>query len=88
MLSMSLASLGWGTWWVALFLRVSLPEMAFGLRVPGAVSVLFGLCGLGVAVFTLRAKRSWLLFTLIPLLANASLLFVPWFASRWLAERG
>ena len=88
MLAMSLASLGWGTWWVALFLRVMVPSLGFGLRVPGFVSVAFALCGLVVVLFTLRAKRSWLWFTLIPLFANASLLLVPWFASRWLAERG
>ena len=39
--------------------------------------------GLAVALWTVRAKKSWLLFTLIPLFANASLLLVPWLARQW-----
>ena len=33
-----------------------------------------------MAVLTLRAKRSWLFFAHIPLMANASLFAMPWLA--------
>jgi hypothetical protein len=36
-----------------------------------------------VAVWTLRARRAWILFALAPLFANASLLLVPWLAREW-----
>ena len=84
---MSFATLGWGTWWLALLVRTVVPDWRFGLGVPGTLGCVFAVLGLAVAVFTVRAKRSWLLFTLIPLFANGSLLFVPWLASRW-SERG
>ena len=38
--------------------------------------------GLVVALLTLRARRAWVLFALVPLFANGSLLFMPWFASE------
>jgi len=82
MLSMTLSSLGWGTWWVVLFLRRFLPELEFGLRWPGIVSTVFAGAGLLVALFAVRATRSWMLFVAIPLLANGSLLLVPWLAAE------
>jgi hypothetical protein len=80
MLAMTLATLGWGTWWVALFLHHVGVEIV--LDVPSVVSVVFALAGLGVALLTLRARRSWIVFTLVPLFANASLLLVPWLAGE------
>jgi len=79
---MTLASLGWGTWWVLLFLRRLAPSLSIGLAIPGAVSTTFAVLGFVVAVLTLRARRSWLVFAHIPLLANASLFFMPWLASE------
>ena len=38
----------------------------------------FAAFGLLVAILTIRARKTWLLFTLVPLLANASLFLVPW----------
>jgi hypothetical protein len=40
-----------------------------------------------VALFTIRARRTWLLFTLVPLLANASLFLVPWLIETLRATR-
>lgn len=79
MLSMTLASLGWGTWWILLFVK-KLAGVSPGLLVPSVFSTVFAIMGLGIALLTLRARRSWLLFSLIPLLANASLLAMPWLA--------
>lgn len=87
MLSMTLASFGWGTWWILLFVRRLAPGIDVGLTLPSVVSTVFALLGLGVAVLTVRARKSWLIFTTVPLLANTSLLVVPWLASN-LAARG
>lgn len=81
MLSMTCASLGWGTWWILLLVK-KLSGHAPGLLLPSVLSILFAALGLGVALLTLRARRSWLLFALIPLLANASLLAMPWLAAE------
>ena len=82
MLSMTLASLGWGTWWVMLFLRKLAPNLTPGLAVPSTISTVFAVLGLGVAVWTFRARRSWMLFVMVPLLANVSLLCMPWLAAE------
>ena len=78
MYSMTAASFGWGTWWVVLFLRRFLPHLDPGLFWPTVLSMSFGLIGFAAALVTVRARRSWLLFALVPLGANLSLLFVPW----------
>jgi len=80
MLSMTLASLGWATWWIVLLVRKLAPGVALGIGVPAAISTVFALLGLAVAVLTLRARRSWILFVTVPLVANATLLLVPWLA--------
>ena len=82
MLSMTLASLGWGTWWSLLFLRKLAPDYTPGLLVPSTISTLFAIFGLLVAVLTFRARRSWMLFVTVPLLANTSLFFMPWLAAE------
>ncbi|MEW6073101.1 MAG: hypothetical protein AB1726_11000 [Planctomycetota bacterium] len=82
MLSMTLASLGWGTWWVLFLVHRLAPGFHVDLAVPSAVSLVFAALGFLVAVLTLRARRSWLLFAHIPLLANAALFLMPWFAAE------
>ena len=77
MLSMTLASLGWGAWWVTVILTRFAPEVAPGLRTTSIVSCSFAAAGFLVALWTVRARLAWLLVTLVPLLANASLLLVP-----------
>ena len=80
---MTLASLGWGTWWILLFVHRFAPSwVPEGLGVPGMISTVFAVAGLSVALFTLRAQRSWLYFVMIPLLANTSLLIVPLLAGE------
>ncbi len=80
---MSLATLGWGTWWCVLFVHHFAPGFEFSLALPSALSTAAALLGLGVAILTLRARRAWILFALVPLFANGSLLFVPWLAAEF-----
>ena len=79
---MTFATLGWGTWWVLLFVHKLVPERELGLFVPSVVSTTFAVLGLGLALLTVRARRSWILFVLVPVFANAGLLFVPWLATE------
>lgn len=77
MLSMVLASLGWGVWWIEVFLARVAPEYAPSLRTTALVGGAFALPGLVVAIWTIRAKAAWILITLVPLLANLSLIALP-----------
>lgn len=74
---MTLASLGWGVWWVTAFLMRFAPEHAPSVDGAITVSCIFATVGLLVALWTIRARLSWILITLVPLLANASLLMLP-----------
>ncbi len=79
---MTLATCGWGTWWLLLLLRRVVPAWNIPLAWPATVSTACALMGLLVAILTLRARRSWILFALVPLFANSSLLLVPWLARQ------
>jgi hypothetical protein len=79
---MILATLGWGTWWCVLLVHKLAPGRELPLAVPAAISTTAAVLGLGIALLTLRARRAWILFALVPLFANASLLLVPWFAAE------
>ena len=74
---MTLASLGWGVWWITAFLIRFAPDFAPGLRAASIVSCVFATAGFLAAVWTIRARLAWLLFALVPLFANASLLLFP-----------
>jgi hypothetical protein len=78
MVSMCFASLGWGSWWVSVFLMRYFPSVAPAIATTGWFAGTFAAFGFLVAVFTVRARSSWLLFTLVPIFANASLFLVPW----------
>ncbi|MFN0009171.1 MAG: hypothetical protein ACKVXR_14810 [Planctomycetota bacterium] len=77
MLSMCLASLGWGSWWITVFLMRYFPSVAPSMLAASWFAGTFAAFGFAVAVFTIRARRTWLLFTLVPLCANASIFLVP-----------
>ena len=81
-LAMILATLGWGTWWCVLIVHRLRPGLEFSLALPAAISTVAALLGLAIAVLTLRARRAWIAFTLVPLFANGSLLLVPWLADE------
>lgn len=76
MLSMTLASLGWGCWWAALFLA-KFTAVHPDTRSVAITAALFAVPGILVALYTVRAQRAWLYFVAIPLLANAGLLLLP-----------
>ena len=76
-LSITLASLGWGCWWIALFIAkfTSIqPDLAWVEVAAG----IFGVPGLLAALWTVRAQKAWLLLTCIPIFANLGLLALPW----------
>jgi len=77
MLSMSLATLGWGAWWIAAILWKTAPSFGPDLAVVNWIARGFALGGFVAALLAVRARRAWLLITLLPLLANVGLFFVP-----------
>jgi hypothetical protein len=79
MLSMTMATLGWGTWWLAVVLWELAPAWAPSLEVTLGVACAFAVVGCGFWLFSLRAKLAWVLITVVPLFANASLLVLPLF---------
>jgi hypothetical protein len=76
MLSMTLASLGWGCWWAALFVA-KYTSIVPDWRWVEVAAALFAAPGLVVALLTVRAQRTWLFFAAVPILANAGLLVLP-----------
>lgn len=73
---MTFASLGWGTWWVLLVVHRIRGEMP-DLVLPELISCSFAVIGLVLAFWCLRGRRSWLMFVMVPVLANGSLLMMP-----------
>lgn len=74
---MTFASLGWAAWWCLLFLKHFLPDHAPSTDTVQWIGVGFALPGFLVALWTIRAKLAWIVVTLVPLCANASLLSMP-----------
>lgn len=78
---MTLASCGWGVWWVGVFLAHFWPDLSPGFisgrALITAVSLAFAVPGLLLALLTLRARRSWLPFAFVAILANLALLSLP-----------
>lgn len=83
---MMLASIAWGLWW-AFFFALRLNQDSIVALAP-VKWISFGFAGLGLAValFSLRAARTWIVFVLFPILANLSIFFVPWLVEDWLAQ--
>jgi len=77
MLSMTLATLGWGSWWLAFLVERLAPGLAPNLGFVYGVAGTFAVLGLLCGAVTLRAKLAWILITGVPLFANASLLMLP-----------
>jgi hypothetical protein len=78
MLAMTLASLGWGCWWLELLLWRLWPALAPSPAVVGTAAGIFALAGLVASVLALRGRnRLWLAMAAVPLFANLSLLCVP-----------
>lgn len=83
---MSLATMAMLIWSLTLLLWRFAPGLGPPGRLSWAVASLFALPGLVLGLFTVRAKRSWLLVALVPILANAMLLLLPWVALRLLVR--
>ena len=78
MLSMSLATLGWGCWWLDLLLARTVPDLVPDVAVVATLASLFAVGGLLAAVLSLRGRnRMWLAMAMVPFFANASLLSMP-----------
>jgi hypothetical protein len=77
MVSISLATAGWGVWWVGFLLWRLAPDHAPPAWLVYTISSSLALVGLGAAVLCVRAGLAWLLLTAIPLFANLSLLAMP-----------
>lgn len=77
MLSMTMAALGWGAWWLTLLLRAVAPERAPGLWVTVWVSCACAAVGLAWGIVSLRAQLAWVAIACVPLGANGSLLLLP-----------
>lgn len=76
---MTLASAAWGCWWLDLVLARFVPDVVPSFALVSTVASLLAGAGLLVAVVTLRGRNGlWLAIAAIPLLANASLLMVPY----------
>ena len=75
--AMVFATLGWGTWWTTVVLLRLAPDWAPSFRVAYAVAGSFAAVGLFFGVFSIRAKRVWVLLAAVPIFANGSLLLLP-----------
>ncbi len=72
--SMTLATAGWFVLWTTFFLRRFAPSIAPDWIVAWWIALLFALPGLGLAIFTVRARLIWVLLAAVPIFANASLI--------------
>ena len=78
MFSMCMASLGWAIWWTSLLLLRFAPAHAPDFRVTAWAAGGFAALGFLAALWSFRAKLAWILFMLVPIFANGSLLAMPW----------
>ncbi|MEM7307917.1 MAG: hypothetical protein AAF682_14660 [Planctomycetota bacterium] len=79
---MTLATGGWAGWWIALVVGKLAPEAVGGIVVAASViGALLAFPGLLMAGLALRARRTWILFVLVPVFANVTLLVMPWLAT-------
>ena len=82
MASMTLATLGAAVWGGTLLWMRLAPESAPSIRTAYLASSAFTVPGGLLAFLTLRARTAWLLFALVPLLANGMMLVLPYLALR------
>ena len=75
---MTLATAGMGIWAATVVWMIVDRRSAPSLETAFLVSSLFSLPGWILGLLTLRAKRSWLAFALVPIALNTMLLVMPW----------
>jgi hypothetical protein len=84
-MSMTLATMGLAVWGaIVVWMRLDRAG-APSLETAFLASSCFSLPGWILGVLTVRAKRSWLLFALVPIAFNTMLLVLPWLLI-WLRE--
>ena len=83
---MILASLGWGTWWVAALWAKVAPGTGPGIDTTGWIAGVFAVGGLMLALLTLRGSRGWLFLSFVAMFANGSLLVLPWLVRELVAK--
>ncbi len=74
---MTLATVGWGVWWITVLLMRFAPGIAPSPTVTAWVASSFAVVGLFLAIFTIRARTIWVLLAGVPIFANGSLLALP-----------
>lgn len=74
---MCMATVGWGSWWFTALTMKLAPAIAPDPRTTTWFASVFGVFGLLLALWSVRARLAWLLFTIVPLFANGTLLFFP-----------
>lgn len=87
MFSMSMASLGWGVWWITLVLARFVPDAKPDLRITEWAAGACAFLGFVAALWAFRAKLAWLLIVAIALFANGSLFLMPWIVDAWRLDR-
>ena len=87
MFSMSMATLGWGIWWITLVLAHFVPDLRPELRITEWGAGACGVIGLLAAFWAFRAKLAWILIMSIAVFANGSLLLMPWIVDAWRLDR-
>jgi hypothetical protein len=85
--SISLASLGWLAWWLDIVLARFAPLASPGAEITSWVASAFAAAGLALALWSFRAQRAWFAFTLLAILANGTLLALPWLGAAAIAAR-
>lgn len=84
---MSMATLGWGIWWITLVIAHFVPSAQPDVRFTGWGAGICGAIGFLAAIWAFRAKLAWLLIMSIALFANGSLLLMPWIVDAWRLDR-
>jgi hypothetical protein len=84
-MSMTLATAGLAVWGLTILWMFFHRRTAPSLETAFLVSSLFSLPGWVLGLLTIRAKRSWFFFALVPIAFNTMLLVMPWLLI-WLRE--
>lgn len=76
-MAMVLATAAWMTWWVAIVIHRFAPTYAPSWPWVYGLAGAFAAAGLGLGLFTIRARTIWILLACVPIVANGSLLLIP-----------
>jgi hypothetical protein len=77
MISMCLATIGWAAWWFMAVTKRLVPPLAPDPTWVAWFAGAFGVVGMLAALASIRARPGWMLLSIVPLFANATLLGAP-----------